>query len=167
MRNALVLLIALAVPLAALTINCDDDDNGGGDGTDTILSCYRPDTSNYSFPLEPVYRYIDGLGYTRRNDSVIFPDNSGCPTMLFFRGECGREWSFCEQQGYDLVNIEEDMGSWVSSWAACIFDDSTMCEEYLYQLGLCAPGQCSTYTQLDGCCNWEIINVAPYPKTAP
>ena len=34
-----------------------------------------------------------------------FPDNSECEEWAFWRGECGQEWTYCEQQGGEIITV--------------------------------------------------------------
>jgi len=85
--------------------------------------------------------YCEGLGYSSetvtRNGGedadCIFPDDSRCPAWDFLAGRCGQAFSYCEKQGYDLLEGEGNVGT-------CQFTDNSTCDEYAYFSGDCAPG---------------------------
>jgi len=105
--------------------------------------------------------YCHDLGYdteTRTNPETggqsgycVFPDGSSCPTWAFYRGECGQNFTYCEQQGYRIENRVEDMGTFTVKYAACVFDDCSECGEQEYVDGECGPSNCSRWTMKDGC----------------
>jgi len=85
--------------------------------------------------------YCEGLGYSTetviRNGGedadCIFTDGSRCAAWDFLAGRCGQSFSFCETQGYDLLEGEGNIRT-------CQFYDNSTCDEYLFFTGDCAPG---------------------------
>lgn len=61
--------------------------------------------------------------------NCIFADGLSCGQWEFLRGECGREHSYCVEQGGQLK--EE------GSIAICILTDGSQCDEYSYFSGSC------------------------------
>lgn len=112
-------------------------------------------TANPNIPC-PACVYCQLLGYQVDlvTGMVTFPDNSQCEHWDFYRGECGQQWSYCEQQGYRIETITEDMGSWMAKYALCRYDDSSCCLEQDFILGRCQPGQCEHFSLSNGCCNY-------------
>jgi putative hemolysin len=91
----------------------------------------------------PASVYCQGLGYeeqTRENELgqygvCIFPDGSECDTWDFLAGRCGQEYSYCSQQGFELMATEE------GNIGTCVFDDGSTCTEFLFFEGDCEPGE--------------------------
>jgi len=60
---------------------------------------------------DPAACYCHELGYDMRVEEgplgqsgiCIFPDGTECEEWAFFKGQCGQEWSFCEQQGGEII----------------------------------------------------------------
>jgi len=123
----------------------------------------------------PAAVYCDSLGYnleTRTDPETggevgccVFPDGSACEEWAFYRGECGQNFTYCEQQGYRIENREEDMGTFTVKYAACIFDDGSECSEQSYLSGECGPSDCSRWTMKDGC-NLAVDDSGLISKTA-
>jgi len=90
----------------------------------------------------PASVYCQGLGYeeeTRENELgqygvCLFPDGTECDTWDFLAGRCGKEHSYCVQQGFELKAIED------SNIGTCVFDDGSTCAEFPYFQGDCKPG---------------------------
>lgn len=90
----------------------------------------------------PASVYCQGLGFVEetREDELgqygvcIFPDGSECDTWDFLAGRCGQDFSYCEQQGFELQS-EEDQNI-----ATCFFKDGSSCSEFLYFQGECRLG---------------------------
>jgi uncharacterized protein len=91
----------------------------------------------------PASVYCQGLGFkeeTRQNELgqygvCIFPDGSECDTWDFLAGRCGQEYSYCVDQGYEILATED------TNIATCSFDDGSTCSEFLYFEGECKPGE--------------------------
>jgi len=89
----------------------------------------------------PASVYCQGLGYveTARENELgqysvcVFPDGSECDSWDFLAGRCGQEFSYCQQQGFELQS-EEDRNI-----SACIFPNGASCSELLFFQGKCSP----------------------------
>jgi len=89
----------------------------------------------------PASVYCQGLGFvedTRENDlgehSVcVFPDGSVCDSWDFLAGRCGQEFSYCQQQGFELQSDEDQ------NIANCVFLSGASCSEFLFFQGECSP----------------------------
>jgi putative hemolysin len=85
--------------------------------------------------------YCEGLGYSTENvirnggedADCIFPDDSRCGAWDFLAGRCGQSFSYCEVQGYEILEGEGNVGT-------CQFPDGSTCGEYQYFSGDCGPG---------------------------
>lgn len=64
------------------------------------------------------------------NNKCFFSDTENCGLWDFYRGLCGQEYSYCEQQGGTIENRIENMGTWVGTYAVCVYSDGTECKEY-------------------------------------
>ncbi len=88
----------------------------------------------------PAAVYCLGLGYEMETvetaagqDAVCkFPDGSQCAQWDFLAGRCGQEFSYCEQQGYDLIEEGTNVGT-------CVFPDGSSCGEFQFFEGDCGP----------------------------
>ena len=76
----------------------------------------------------PASAYIAFLGYNEviRKDLkgneygvCIFPDGSECGEWDFFRGICGKQYSYCSKKGCETYSINEDKGSYKVIYCAC------------------------------------------------
>ena len=138
-----------------------------GDGVcnESIESSYNcpvdceevPAASNESTGLtglaNPAAVYCVDLGYTLDGaGNCRFPDNSSCEQWDFWRGKCGASFSFCESQGFTLENRTDNMGTWASAYAVCIFDDGSECEEHKYLEGTCSRSECTEWNLSKGGC---------------
>jgi putative hemolysin len=87
---------------------------------------------SYAIP-NPSAEYCQGLGYegiieeTEEGQVGIckFPDGSSCSAWDFLQGECGEDWSYCKQRGYEMKTISIDV--W-SSNAICVLPDGSEAE---------------------------------------
>ena len=55
----------------------------------------------------------------------IFPDGSECDEWEFFRGICGKEYSYCAKKGCETYSVTEDKGSYTVTYCACGCPDSS------------------------------------------
>jgi len=83
---------------------------------------------------DPASAYCKFLGYhiVVRKDLkgneygvCVFPDRSECDTWDFFRGICGKEFSYCAKKGCETYSITEDRGSYTAVYCACGCPDSS------------------------------------------
>lgn len=114
----------------------------------------------------PASEYCADLNYTLEGSDCVFPpSNCGpeggncinatvtrCEQWAFFRGRCGKEFSFCAKSGFTLENRTSDMGGWTTEYAVCVFNDSSECLEQAYLAGTCRQGQCLRWDQTVGGC---------------
>ena len=90
-----------------------------------------------AFPLDPPMPdpsavYCKFLGYKLevRKDVkgeygvCIFPDGSECDSWHFYRGQCGKEFSYCAKKGCETLSISENRGSYSIQYCACQCTDS-------------------------------------------
>ena len=67
----------------------------------------------------------------------VFPDGTACEEEEFRLGRCGREYSYCVQQGYRLEpgsTLEPGVNS-----ATCVFPDGSSCPELAFFNDDCGP----------------------------
>lgn len=89
----------------------------------------------------PAAVYCEGLGYSMESTETeagqdadcIFPDGQRCGQWDFLSGRCGREYSFCAEQGGTM----QDQGGNVG---VCLFEDGSTCDEFSFFSGECQPG---------------------------
>ena len=106
--------------------------------------------------IPPAGPYCMALGYAAvhgaNSGSCVFPDQSACPEWDFYRGKCGRKFSYCEKNGFALEARSDHMGSWTAEYGVCIFADASECLEQDYFDGKCAPSQCGKWFLSQGGC---------------
>jgi len=100
----------------------------------------------------PAAKYCSDLNYVLIGEDCVFPDATRCEQWSFYRGNCGKGFSFCEQNGYTLQNRSDNMGTWTAEYAVCDFNGTSQCLEQSYLDESCMPGQCKTWSQVDGGC---------------
>jgi putative hemolysin len=137
-QDRLVLLTSLVVMLMVL-VACQQAVSGDGSGP------ISEEGEGIEEPVvgmpNPAAVYCEGLGYTmepRENAAgmdaaCIFPDGSECGQWDFFAGRCGQEFTYCRQQGGDLLDEGANIGT-------CVFEDGSTCDEYMLYRGECQPG---------------------------
>jgi putative hemolysin len=89
----------------------------------------------------PASVYCQGLGYSEENREgeggqygvCILPDGKECDSWDFLAGRCGQEYTYCEKQGYKIVETAD------SNIGTCQFPDGTQCLEIEYFQGTCGP----------------------------
>ena len=83
---------------------------------------------------DPAATYVHFLGYKTEirkepNGSefgvVIFPDGSECRDWEFYRGICGKKYSYCTLKGCDINTKTENKGSCWVTYAVCSCRDSS------------------------------------------
>lgn len=87
--------------------------------------------SQGKFIPNPASAYVKYLGYKSeiRIDSMgnhtrvcIFPDGSECDEWLFFRGICGKDFSYCATKGCQTENFVDTLTH--TTYAICVCKDS-------------------------------------------
>jgi len=126
--------------------------------TPTSPPTTTPKTCSESVPADA---YCMELGYeceVRTGEGggeigvCIFPDGTECEAWSFFRGNCGQEKTYCEQQGFRIENRMDDMGTWTAEYAVCVFSDGSECLEQDYLAGECGPSDCEKWLMSEGGC---------------
>ncbi|MFH1282159.1 MAG: C1 family peptidase [bacterium] len=76
----------------------------------------------------PAAVYCTDLGYEYKvvNDPsgqkgmCTFPDKSECDAWKFLAGQCGQEYSYCAQQGYDTITKHDGKNALSRDYAVCV-----------------------------------------------
>ncbi|MCK5039683.1 MAG: DUF333 domain-containing protein [Candidatus Aenigmarchaeota archaeon] len=76
----------------------------------------------------PAAVYCQNLGYeyeiVRTDESsyglCVFNDGFKCNAWDFFRGKCGKDYSYCAKKGYETKYISEQIGSATYKYAVCV-----------------------------------------------
>ena len=97
------------------------------------------DNDSFIGQPNPASFYCEEMGYDLqlRDEAegtvgiCVLPDGSECEEWEFLAGRCGKEYSYCERQGYALEAGEEV--------ATCNFPDGSSCPEYELFIGECSP----------------------------
>lgn len=101
--------------------------------------------------LDP-WDYCTGLDYNLEYNITsgfcVFPDGSKCDDWSFYRGECGQQFTFCEQNGFTIEHRTDNC----YAYAVCIFDDGSECKETDYFANKCKPSKCSEWNMSKGGC---------------
>jgi len=87
----------------------------------------------------PASFYCEEMGYQLKMEDTeegtrgicVFHDGNQCEEWDFLSGRCGQRYSYCELQGFDLVEAG-NIGN-------CVFDDGSTCPEYMFFIGECQP----------------------------
>lgn len=101
---------------------------------------------------DPAASYCGKLGYKYEKGDCVFPDGTRCNAWAFYRGKCGQEKTYCEQQGFKIENRVEKVGDTTYDYAVCVFDDGSECLEGAYLAGECKPSQCEKWLFAKGGC---------------
>ena len=132
-----IIILALAVVIAGCAPQNVTPDEGAVENFPVEESAEKNDMPNMA---NPAAVYCEGLGYgmenVERNGGMdadcIFPDGSRCGAWDFLSGCCGQEFTYCEMQG-GRIEAGANIGT-------CRFSDGSSCDEYMYFLGECSPG---------------------------
>ncbi len=98
-----------------------------------LVSAGLPAFSQKEMHPNPAAAYVNFLGYKyeirKGHDGAeygicIFPDGSECNDFDFFRGLCGRQYSYCALKGCDIKTKTEDRGTYSVQYAVCSCMDS-------------------------------------------
>ena len=84
----------------------------------------------------PAYDYCSGImGYEYQvitqsdggqNGMCKMPDGTTCSDWDFYSGKCGAEYSWCEQQGYNLVTRQDGKDPYSPEYAVCVDQKASM-----------------------------------------
>jgi len=111
----------------------------------------EPTDSGIGMP-DPSAAYCEELGYKVENGDCAFPDGTKCNTWAFYRGTCGQDKTYCEQQGFSIENRVEELDTWTAEYAVCVFSDGSECLEEKYLAGECSPSECNKWLEAEGGC---------------
>lgn len=115
------------------------------------ISLVEPTESGAGMP-NPSASYCAELGYENENGDCVFHDGTKCNSWAFYRGACGQEKTYCEQQGFKIENRVEEVGSATYEYAVCVFADGSECLEEEYLAGECNPSDCEKWLLSRGGC---------------
>ena len=133
MRKPRILLIAGGLLISALLTSGCALVNNTNEKADTA-------GGNIVGMANPAAVYCQGLGYSMEKTEreggedadCLFPDGTRCAQWDFLSGRCGKTYSYCEINGFDLAE-DGNIGT-------CQFPDGSSCDEYQYFNGACDPG---------------------------
>jgi len=142
MKASKFAVLILAILASAATATASEATALGADGAVRMGAVGMAD---------PSCVYCEALGYRCEDGNCTFPDGTSVPTWEFYRGRAGRNFSFCELQGYRVENRTENVGNMTAEYAVCVYDDCSECSEQRYFSGECGPSNCSSWSMTDGC----------------
>jgi len=64
------------------------------------------------------------------------PSGLDCDSWKFFEGQCGQQYSYCEQHGGNITSNNSNC-KYSSECAVCILPNGTKCDEWTYSNGGC------------------------------
>jgi len=105
-----------------------------------LPSAQEPGTDELPVPGEgemligvanPAAVYCELMGYEYRIEKtkegeygvITFPDGTECEEWDFYRGKCGREWSYCAREGWETETSDDGRDPFSREYAICIGDD--------------------------------------------
>lgn len=88
----------------------------------TSIDCERVSVAN------PASTYCALLGYSTtfidtpkgQTGGCILPNGLICEEWEFFSGKCGEEYSYCAQQGYGVMTLDDGQDPYSLEYAVCI-----------------------------------------------
>lgn len=120
----LVLLVLVAV--FGLWAGASPADSAAVSASDAVFGCdgSAPGMTN------PAAVYCHELGYEHRIVDTDegqygicgFPGGSECDEWRFLQGKCGRSYSYCARQGYDLTTKIDGKNSFSRVYSVCVHD---------------------------------------------
>ncbi|MBN1460406.1 MAG: VCBS repeat-containing protein, partial [Armatimonadetes bacterium] len=101
------------------------------DGTPTTAHDSVPDGEILMGVANPAAVYVELMGYEYRIEKtkdgeyglVTFPNGTECEEWDFYRGECGREWSYCARQGWGAQSHSDGRDPFSPEYTVCIDSD--------------------------------------------
>ncbi len=167
---ALGLLASSTMACAAQTeseLGAKDQEITGGptspDGPRAACTPIAEDRSS-AMVANPAATYCTALGYALAGEDCVFPDATQCEQWAFYRGECGAEHSFCNQNGGSVANETKDMGGWTASYAVCTLASGQSCSEsdFMHACSCEAPND----DEVPACTPLAAFNAGANPSTA-
>ncbi len=131
MRSPIVTLLAVVVAAAVLSSSGVLREVNTG----RVLTPQpaAPSAADAAAPgaANPAAAYCHELGYEYRivdtaegqHGVCVFPDGSECDEWGFLEGKCGRSYSHCARQGYDLITKTDGKNPFSREYSVCVDDD--------------------------------------------
>ncbi len=117
--------------------------------------------------MNPSSSYCEELGYTyiisETDEGELgmceFPDESSCEAWNFLQGKCGKKYSYCIQEGYEMKTItdtEKCSSIFSTECAVCILEDGSEIEvtELMgldIDIGSCGDNTCMIGENYENC----------------
>ena len=122
--------------VAVLLVAC-----GGGhsnDPTSAPSPASASEDERGSVGLPPTApEYCTRLGFTLVDSQCKFLDGTSCEEWAFYRGECGKPHSYCDQHGGTVSTKTENMGTFTTVYAVCDLNGKQCKEGSFMQTGKC------------------------------
>ncbi len=81
--------------------------------------------------LNPATAYCQAMGYEYKDGICVLPDGQQADAWDFLEGKTGKEYSYCEKQGYQLKvvkNADKCIRFLTSECAVCVLENGTQVE---------------------------------------
>ena len=81
----------------------------------------------------PAAVYCRDMGYEYQIENAggqrgfcTLPDGQVCDAWAFLQGKCGQSYSYCAQQGYDTVTLNDGQDPFSPEYAVCVTGEGTV-----------------------------------------
>jgi len=129
MGGKLHIVAVLVLLVAGFSVGCMTKENNTSDSNEPGMGIANP-AAVYCKELGYEYKIItDSEGGQR--GVCILPDNTICDEWEFFKGKCGKEFTYCEKHGGKIITTTEGCNI-TSECAVCVLSDGTKINEWDY-----------------------------------
>ncbi len=139
---AAVLICSSSVAAADTAVSCWEPSLGAPflSPSFNLPSEQQPGTDELPVPGEgemligvanPAAVYCELMGYEYRIEKtkegeygvITFPDGTECEEWDFYRGKCGREWSYCAREGWETETADDGLDPFSAEYSVCVGGD--------------------------------------------
>ncbi|NQV14681.1 DUF333 domain-containing protein [bacterium] len=123
--KVLAVFLLLFFVCGCVSENEYEDEEGYTSGSETQIA-------------NPASVYCVELGYTIKEEQCVFPDGESCEQWDFFTGDCGTEFSFCENNGGKIIIKSGEDCTFSQTCTYCQLPSGKLCDEMEYLRGECS-----------------------------